>query len=190
MFDAARVEQHRGLGRTPNLRRLQHTPRRYARDFLRQGGGVFPDEIADLVEVMRVFGDEALVDPAAFYQHVQNAVCQRAVAARPHGQEQVGRARERSYARVNDDDFRAVVPGAPDMVGENRETFGDIGAGDEQRSGERDVTPGIGRAVNPKNFLGSGSRGNHAQPAVVVDIGSLDRHSRKLAHQVGFFIGQ
>ena len=52
------------------------------------------------------------------------------------------------------------------------------------------VAPRIGAAIDAKDLLRRRARGNHAQAAVVVDVGGLQRHARKLAHQVRFLIGQ
>ena len=117
--------------------------------------------------------DERLLDATVLDHHVEDAVRERAVAAGPHRQKEVGRPRDGRDARVDDDDLRGVVAGAPNVVGQNRKTFGDVRARQEEGTGQRDVAPRIGRAVHTERHAVRRAGTDHAQAAVVVDVGGL-----------------
>ncbi len=63
-------------------------------------------------------------------------------------------------------------------------------AGDHDHLGSDDVRPRVGRPVDPERFLVGRGRADHAQPAVVIDVGRLQPHAGELTHQVRFFRGQ
>src|SRR5262249_20219 len=69
MLDTTRVEQHRGLSRPPNFRRLYDVARRNARDAFGERRRVFFDEVPYSVEVMRVVRDECFIDAAVLDHH-------------------------------------------------------------------------------------------------------------------------
>ncbi len=170
------------------LRCLHDAARGHAGDGFGDRGRVFPHQLANLVEVVRVVGDEFFVNPTALDQHMQNAVREGAVAARANRQEEVCRARDGRDARVDDDDFRAVVAGAPDVVGEDRETFGDVAAGDQQRPGKRDITPRVGGAVQAEGHPVRRSGADHAEAAIVINVRRAEGDARKLAVEICLFV--
>ena len=86
--------------------------------------------------------------------------------------------------------LRAVLPRLPEVVGGDRRALGDVRAGDEDHLGLRDVAPRVGAAVDAEDLLRGGRGRDHAQPAVVVDVGRPQRDARELAHQVGLLVGQ
>ena len=134
--------------------------------------------------------DELAIDPALRDHHVQHAVEDADVAARPHGNEQVGRSRDRRHARVDDDQPPAILAGLPEVVGRDRRALGDVRAGDENHRRLRDVGPRVGGAVDAQDLL-RGRRGrHHAQSAVVVDVGRTQRDAREFPHQIRLLVGE
>ena len=77
--------------------------------------------------------DERMIEPVVLDHQVQNAVEQRRIASRLDRQEQVAGPRDRRDARIDDDDFRAVLARLPDIVGGDRRALGDVGAADQDR---------------------------------------------------------
>ena len=134
--------------------------------------------------------DEIPVDPAAFDHHVEDAVGQRAIAAGAHRQEEIGSARNRRHARVDDDDLRAVVARSPDIVGQDREAFADVRSGDDDGLRQRNIAPRIGRAIDAEGHLVRGAGADHAEAAVVVDIGraSATRANLPIRYAFSFVI--
>src|SRR5262249_1838254 len=104
--------------------------------------------------------------------------------------EQVGGPRNRSHTRVNYNELCALVPRLPDVVSQNRKTFANITASDQDTIRQGNVAPGVGGTVDTKgHFIGRASR-NHTQPPVIVDVGRAQGHTSELAHQVGFLVSQ
>ena len=128
------------------------------------------------------------IDPSAFDHDVEDSVGQRAVASGTHRQEEVCGARDRRHAGIDDDDLCAVVARSPDVVGQDREAFADVRPGDDDRLRQRNVAPWIGGAVDAERHLVGGACADHAEPAVVVDVGRAQRDARELADQVRLFI--
>ena len=189
VLDAARVQQHGGFRRAPHFRRGDDAFRRDAGDFLRHLGCVALHQLAHFVEVVRVFGDEFFVDPPALDHHMQDAVRERAVPSRTHGQEEIRRAPDRRDARVDDDDFRARIARPPDVVGEDREALREVRAGEDDDLGEGDVAPRIRGAIHAERHAIRRARGDHAEAAVVIDVRGLERDARELAVEVSLLVG-
>ena len=101
---------------------------------------------------------------------MQHAHQQDQIRARPQRQIQIGVARNRRHARIGDNQFRAVVASAPDIIGSDRRAFTYVGSDgkDDVRLG--DVTPGNRTSIDVERELVSCSGGDHAEPAVVVDV--------------------
>ena len=135
-----------------------------------------------------MFGDEIFINPSVLNHHVQNAVGQRAVAPGADGQEEVGRARDGCDARIDDDDFRAVIARAPNIIRQNRKTLGDIRARENEHLGLRDVLPRIGAAVDAERHLVCRARADHAKAAIVIDVLRAERDAGKLTVEVRLLI--
>ena len=94
----------------------------------------------------------------------------------PHRQVQVGVAGDRRHARVDDDQLPAVVAAPPEIVGGDRRALGDVGARRRSTTSPCGMSlHGIGRAVDAEGQLVGRARGDHAEPAVVVDVARAQR---------------
>ena len=148
------------------------------------------DMLGNLLEADGVFLDESMIEPVVLDHQVQNAVEQGDVTPRFDGQEQVAGPRGGRDARIDHDDFRPVFAGLPDVMRRYRSAFGDVGAADPDDLGLEDVGPRVGGPVDPERLLVGGGGADHAQAAVVVDVGRLQTDAGEFTHQVGFFRGQ
>ena len=190
VLDAAGVQQEAGLGRPPHFGRAHDHRGGHARDGRRVFRGVALDDGLDGVPAGGMRRDELAVDPAALHHDVQHAVEDADVAARAHGDEEVGGAGDRRHARIEHDELRAVLARLPEIVGGDRGALGDVRARDENHLRLRDVAPRVGAAIDAENLLRRGRRRHHAEPAVVVDVGGAHGHPCELAHQVRLLVGQ
>src|SRR5262249_14846341 len=109
---------------------------------------------------------------------------QGGVAARLDRQDEVAGAGQRRDPRVDVDDPRPVLTGLPDVTGGDRSAFGDVRATDPNDLGQRDVAHRIAGPVDAKRLLVAGPGGDHAQPAVVVNVPGLQALRRDLPQGV------
>ena len=144
----------------------------------------------DGIEPDRVVLDERMIEPVVLDHQVQDAVEERRVASRLDRQEQVAGPRNRRDARIHDHDLGPLLAGLPDVVRGDRRAFGDVGAADQDHVRAKDVTPGVGRAIDAERLLVARTGAHHAEPAVVVDVRGAQTHVGELAHQVGLLGGQ
>ncbi len=161
-----------------------------ARHFRRAPRRPVVDMLGDLLETRGVRGDEIVVEPVVLDHQVQDAIEQRDVAAGLDRQEQVAGASDGRDARIDDDDARPVLAGLPHVVRRDRGALGDIGAADPHDLGAENVGPRIGGPVDAEGKLVAGAGADHAQPAVVVDVGRFQAHAGELAHQVRLLVRQ
>ncbi len=189
VLDPPGMHEHGIPGFMPNPCALHDAVRRDTRDPLRVFRGVLLDQVTDFFKTEGVGGNESFVNPPIFDQYMEDAMRERGVPSWPDWKEEVGSPGDRGDAGVDDDDFAAVVPGFPDVVGQDGEAFGDIGTGDDQRLGLGDVLPGIGTAVDPESHLVGCTGTDHTETAIVIDVLRLQGQPRKLTVEVGLFIG-
>jgi hypothetical protein len=190
VLDAARVEQHAGLRRAPELGRVLDALRGYTRDPGRPRRRRVAYGRGRFLEVVGVLLDERVVEPVALDQHVQDCAEERRVGARTQSEEDVGRAREWCHTRVGDDQLRAAVACLPDVTRRDRGALGYVRAGDEDHVGEADVAPGVRRAVDAERLLVRGARRHHAEAPVVVEVRRAEREPREFADQVRLLVVQ
>lgn len=86
------------------------------------------------------------------------------------------------FPRVNDDPTPAVVALLPKEFVQDRKRFGAIRAGNQQNVSERNIVPGICGAIDSKSLVVSSRRGDHAEPAVVINVTRAESSARELAH--------
>ena len=189
VLDSAGMQQHRCFRQSPDFRRADDACGGDARDRLGMLRRVTLHELAHQVEVQRVFRDKTLIDPAALDHHVENPIGKRAVASGFHRQKEIGRARNRRHARIDNDDLSAVVPRAPDVVGQDGKAFTDVRTTDHHRFSQRDVAPRIRSSIDAKRHLVCRSGADHAETPVVIHVGRAYGDPCKFADQVGLFIG-
>jgi hypothetical protein len=121
---------------------------------------------------------------------VQDAVEECNVTARFDRQKQIASASNRRDARIHDDNLRAVLARLPNIVRSYGSALGNIRPANPNYFGLRNVRPWIRRAINAKGFLIGSAGADHAKPAIVIDVRSLQAHARKLPHQISFLGGQ
>ena len=80
--------------------------------------------------------------------------------------------------------LRAMVAGAPDVIGGDGRAFAHVGADHEDHVRLRNVAPGNRAAVHIERQLVGGARGDHAEAAVVIDVPRAQSHTRELAQQI------
>ena len=120
-------------------------------------------------------------------EDVKNSIRERNVSARLQLKMKIALSCCRCFTRIDDDPAAAVVALLPQKLVQHGKGFGAIRSRDQQYLGERYVAPRICGAVDAKSFIVPGGCGNHAEPAVVVDVTRAESGSRKLAHQIGLF---
>ena len=190
VLDAAGVQNHGAAGFADPMRRALDGVGRNAADFgcaLRVPGlGRF----GGLLEAGGVRVDELPIGESVANDDVQHGQEQRQVGAGADRKIQVGVARDGGEARIGHDELRAVVAGAPDVIGSDGGALADIGAEHHDDFGLGDVAPRVRGAVHAERALVGGSGGHHAEPAVVIDMARSERDARELAEQVGLFGGE
>ncbi len=72
----------------------------------------------------------------------------------------------------------------PHVVGGDRRALGHVRAADPHHFGGQDIAHGIRRAIDAESLLVGRTRADHAQPAVVIDIRSLQAHAGELPHEI------
>ena len=191
VLDAARMQQEAGRRRPPHLGGACTIISGGTPAILAEYSGVyFFTASATSFEIGGVLRDEVAVDPTALDHDVQHPVEYAYVAAGTHRNEEVGVAGNRSHPGIENDQLAAVLACLPQIVRGDWRAFGDVRACNQNHFGFGNVGPGIGAAIDAKDLLRRRARGNHAQPAVVVDVGSAQRDPGKLAHQVGFLVSE
>ena len=190
LFDAAGVEHHPGGRGTPQLGGLLDAGGGDASDVSGPCGGHVGGGRGGLVEVDRVGVDELVVEPVVADQLVEHCAEEGRIAAGADREEQVRGSGERDDAGVLDDELRPPVAGPPDVARGDRERLGDVGPGDPDHVGERDVAPGVRRAVDPERLLVADAGRHHAVAAVVVEVGGVEREPGELADQVALLVGE
>ena len=161
------------------------------RDPLDAVGPVRADALRGALEAGRALGDERLVDEAFLERDVQQAERERQVRAGRDLQVQVGAARGRRGARVDDDQPAAVELLVVEVDDRGRHRLGEVRADEQQHVGGGDVGQRERQpAVEPERELAGGRRRGHAEAAVVVDRGRAQRDARELAEQVGLLVRQ
>ena len=113
VLDAARMQQEAGRRRSPHLGGSHDHLRRNAGDLGGVLGRVLLHRLGHLLEVGGVLRDEVAVNPAAFDHDVQHPVEYADVAAGTHRNEEVGVARDRSHAGIENDQLAAVLACLP-----------------------------------------------------------------------------
>ncbi len=190
LFDPAGVQQHAGGRGAPPLRRLGDARRRHPGDPGRPLRRHRRHCGRRGVEVVRVVGDEVVVEPPVLDELVQHGAEQRRVGSRTHRQEQVGGASQRHDPWVLDDQARTPVAGPPDVARRDRERLGHVRPCDPDHVGERDVAPRVGVAVDAQRLLVARPRRHHAEAAVVVEVGRVQGEAGELADEVALLVGQ
>jgi hypothetical protein len=150
--------------------------------------GVVADRLGRLLETLGVGLDEVVVDPVALDQDVQHGAEQRRVGAGPQAEEQVGRPGGGGNARVGDDELGAVVAGPPQVAGGDGRALGDVRADDEHDLGAGDVLPRVRGPVDAERLLVRSTGRDHAEPAVVVEVGRAQGEAGELADQVRLLV--
>ena len=82
-----------------------------------QARGVLCDEVA-------------VVQPVA-QEHVEHRQEQGKIGARAHREIQIGVARDRRHARIDDDELAAIFAALPEVLGRDRRAFGDVRSRDQ-----------------------------------------------------------
>jgi hypothetical protein len=152
-------------------------------------GGVGGHGVAHRLPADRVLCDEALVGEPVAHDDVQHAVVEGRVGARPHPHVLVGGAGHGRLARVDHDQLGAPVPGAPEVLHEDREALGDVGPRGHDDLGFQQVGPRVAGPVDAEGLLVGRRRRHHAQAPVVVEVAGAQGHAGELAHQVGLLGG-
>ena len=142
------------------------------------------------VKALGMLRNEVVIAPATRQADVQQAVHQGTVAPGTHWQEEVSGTGNRRHARINDNNFGAVVARPPDVVGENRETLADVDAGEDKTFGQGNVAPRLPAAVNAKRHTIGRSGGHHTEAPVIVDMPGAQGQAGKFAHQIRLLVGE
>ena len=190
VLDAARVHQKAGLRLAPPLGGAHDFFLRNAGDLLGPVQVVVLHRRRGFVEAARVVVDEFVVKPVMLDELVQDRAVERGIAARPDRQMQIGGARDRSQARIDDDELRAVVARLPQPVSERRKRLADVRAADHHHFGMREVGVIVRAAVEAERFLVSRAGADHAEPPIVIEIARLERDSGELANEVALLVRQ
>ena len=184
VLDAAGVQEHRGLRGAPELGGLLDAGRGHAGDVGAPSGRVVAHGLGRRLEAVGVRLDEVVVEPVALDQEMQDRAHQGRVGAGTQPEEHVGGAGEWGDARVGDDELAATVTRPPHVARSDRCALGDVRAGHEHDVGERDVGPGVRRAVDAERALVRRAGRHHAQATVVVEVRGAHREAGELADEV------
>src|SRR6516162_2040798 len=118
---------------------------------------------------------------------MEESEVQRQVRAGAHREIHAGVAADWCHPWIHDHELSTAIPAAPDVVSGNGCALCDVCAGDKDDLRLRNIAPGQRAAIHTERQLVGGSRGDHTEPAVVVDVPGAERHARKLSEQVGLF---
>ena len=185
MLQSARVHGDGAIRFRKPMRGLFDRLRRNARHLARGPGIESRYGGLDRLESAGVLFDEGVVLQVVAQHHVQHSAQQHQIGAGAQRQEQIRVARDGRHPRIGDDQLAAVVPAPPDVVGGDRRAFADVRANNEQHLRLWDFAPGNRTAIDIECQLVGDTGGNHAEPAVVIDVSGSQRHARKFTHQVG-----
>ncbi len=94
-------------------------------------------------------------------------------------------------ARIHHDQRTAAFFLFHEILHYGRHGFREVAADEENCFGSRDIRERKGKtAIDPERFYGRRSGGRHAESPVVIDLRGSQRDARKLAEEIGFFVGQ
>ncbi|CCJ84305.1 hypothetical protein BN133_682 [Cronobacter dublinensis 582] len=125
-----------------------------------------------------------------FQQHIAESVHQRHIAAVVELQVLVGDARGFDFARVANNDFRAVLFGFQHAARHDRVRIGAVVAEDQQAFGVFDIADGVTHRAVAERLLKTCDRRPVADAGAAVDvIGVNHRAGEFLHHVVGFVAG-
>ena len=110
--------------------------------------------------------DVERVNQAFAYQHVEHAVKQRDVGARPDRQMEIGNFCALRAARIGDDDFQVGIgcPRVLDAAKDDRVGHRRVCAGYENHLRMQDVLVAARRRIGAQRLLITGDGGGHAEP--------------------------
>jgi hypothetical protein len=128
--------------------------------------------VRQILEAEGVRGDVILVNPPVADHLADQAVHQRQVGARPHGQVNVGEPGHFGGTRIHAHHHWFVWPGDPvqDPGPQHRLGLGHVVAVEEDRIALVDVRVAAGLAVRAEGLLQRRRRGGRAQPGVAVHV--------------------
>ena len=153
MLDAARVQQHGARRLRPQLGRLADARRRDADQLLDGFGRVVLDRArAPRRSRWCARAMKSWSTPPSRITTCRMAFISADVAPGPDRQVEVGGAGDRREPRIDDDQPRAAIARAPDVVGGDRAALGDVRAEHQHAVGRGDVGPRIGGAVDAERL--------------------------------------
>src|SRR5262249_2394927 len=173
VFNAPRMEQETGFRLAPPFCRPPNCAFRDAGDFSSLLWVPCPDMFSHRFESNRLLIDEVVVEPVIFDHQMQNSIEESNVSSRFDRQEQVTSASNRCNARIDDDDFRAVLSRLPHIVRGYRCALTHVRAANPDDFGLEYVRPGIGGAVDAEGLFIRGGGADHAKSSVVINIRRL-----------------
>src|SRR6185369_14964319 len=153
MLDAARMEQKTGLGGAPPLGGLTDRAFGNTSDISGARDGPLPTVLRDCVEPDSQRVDEVVIEPVVFDHHLQDRGKQRGVASRLDRQVEIAGTRNRRYARILDDDLRALFARLPQVIGGDWRALGDVRTRDPDHFAADHVGPWVRRTNDAERFL-------------------------------------
>jgi hypothetical protein len=190
VLDPARVHQKTRFGLSPPFRGLFNGVGTDPGDLRRPRRRPFLHARRQRVKADGVFLDELVIEPVPFDHEVQDAIEKGHIPSGFDRQKQITRPRNRCDTWIDDDDLRTIFARLPDIFCRNGCALSDIGSTDPYEVSLGNIAPRIGRAIDSKGLLIARRRAHHAQPTVVVNIGSPKSESCELPNQVRFFSRQ
>jgi len=109
-----------------------------------------------------VIGDELVVQPVVLDQLMEDRPVKRGIPPRPDRQMQVGGARDRRQAWIDDDEFGPVVARLPDPMGERGKGLAHIGAAEHNDLSVGEIGVIVRGSVQPKCLLVPRTGADHA----------------------------
>src|SRR5262249_17351474 len=188
MLNAAGVQKHGCWGCAPPFRRLDNGCCRHAGERCYALWGVGGDSLPHLVKALRMLRNKSVIKPAMRDTDVQEAIHESTIASGTHGQQEVSGARNRSHARINDNDSGAVVAGPPDIVCEDGKALPNVDPGQDETLCQGDVAPRLSAPINPKRHTIRGTCRYHTEAPIVVDMPGAQGQADKFPNQVRLLV--